>query len=312
MDNPDLPIAASSLDQVTSPATLLRPHALRQNGAVTLAQASSAGLSRQQIRTLIGSAGWTNPVHGILVEPHPRVPFQAGLRAALLARPQASACHVTAARVHKLGGLPLWTPAEKPQLLLPGGAKQAQREGMQTFSGLRSGESVVHRRFAVTTLGRTLADLALRLEFDDFICALDSALHKGWLPGQQKLSRRQAAVLKVALTLADGLSESTLETHCRLLLVRAGVGPEVLQLRLFDRNGICYARLDMAWPSRRLALEADGRETHDKPEALFTDRRRQNKVMLDDWTVLRFTWFDVMFDPDWVVSQVRAALARRS
>ena len=294
------------------PETLLRPHTLRQNGAVTLDQARSAGLSRQQIRTLVGTCDWTNPVTGILVQPNPKDPFKAGLRAALLARPEAAACHVSAARVHKLGGLPLWTPAETPQVLLPAGGKWAQREGMQTFSGLRADERLMWRGLGVTTLGRTIADLALRLEFDDFICALDSALHKGWLLGNQKLSRRQAAVLKAALALANGLSESTLETRCRLLLVRAGVGPEELQLRLFNEAGICYARLDMAWPSHHLALEADGKETHDQPEALFKDRRRQNSVSLDDWTILRFTWFDVMFDPDWVVSQVRKALAKRS
>jgi very-short-patch-repair endonuclease len=82
-----------------------------------------------------------------------------------------------------------------------------------------------------------------------------------------------------------------------------------LQLQLFDRDGSCFARLDMAWPSRRLAVEADGRERHDKPEALYRDRRRQNDVELAGWTVLRFTWNDVMRHPNWVVAQVRRALA---
>jgi len=31
--------------------------------------------------------------------------------------------------------------------------------------------------------------------------------------------------------------------------------------------------------------------------------------MVAKWTVLRFTWSDVMYDPAWVVAQVREALA---
>ena len=145
---------------------------------------------------------------------------------------------------------------------------------------------------------------------DDLICLLDSALANGWAIGDHPLGQRQRIRVSLALALADGRSESTLESHLRLLLVRAGIGPEVLQLKLY-RDGLCYARLDMAWPSRMLAVEADGRETHEKPAALLEDRRRQNRIMLAKWTVLRFTWSDVMYDPDWVVAQVREALSAR-
>ena len=62
--------------------------------------------------------------------------------------------------------------------------------------------------------------------------------------------------LRAALALADGRSESTFETLVRLLLVRAGLAPETLQLEVFDQNGRLYARLDMAWPSVKVGLEA--------------------------------------------------------
>jgi very-short-patch-repair endonuclease len=125
-----------------------------------------------------------------------------------------------------------------------------------------------------------------------------------------RLSRRQEARVRPALALADVRSESPLETVVRLLLTRAGLPPEILQLRLFTHHGVCYARLDLAWPSCRLAIEADGRETHDKPEALYQDRVRQNNLVLAGWTVLRFTWFDVLRRPSWVVAQVATALQK--
>jgi very-short-patch-repair endonuclease len=88
------------------------------------------------------------------------------------------------------------------------------------------------------------------------------------------------------------------------------LAPETLQLRVFTRDGVYYARLDLAWPSCLLAVEADGRETHDKPAALYQDRVRQNNLMLAGWTVLRFTWDDVYRRPSWVVAQVSAALQK--
>jgi Protein of unknown function (DUF559) len=292
---------------VTSPAAKLSPFVRRQNGAVTVAQALAVGVSHQQLRTLLAS-GWSRPVYGVLVEPSPANPFFAGLRAALLARPGATACRTAAARVHKLAGLPLWKPAELPAVILPAGTKRAQRSGMRTYYGLAPGQRIQRSGFWVTTLAGTVAQVAQTMAFDDLICLLDSALSRGWSIDDHPISRRRRVRLSLALAMADGRSESTLESHLRLLLVRAGVGPEVLQLELC-RDGRCYARLDMAWPSRKLAVEADGRETHEKPAALLEDRRRQNRIMIDKWTVLRFTWSDVRYDRDWVVSQVREALA---
>jgi very-short-patch-repair endonuclease len=66
----------------------------------------------------------------------------------------------------------------------------------------------------------------------------------------------------------------------------------------------------MAWPSVKLAIEMDGRGYHDDPDALYRDRSKANAATLDGWRILRFTWFDVMHRPEWVVATVRAALGR--
>jgi len=110
------------------------------------------------------------------------------------------------------------------------------------------------------------------------------------------------------MALADARSESPLETYGRLLLVRAGLGPETLQFELRDGRGNAFARFDMAWPSARLAVEMDGREFHDDPDALYRDRSKANAATLEGWRVLRFTWYDVMRRPDWVIATVRSAL----
>jgi hypothetical protein len=288
---------------------LLLPILSAQDGAVTTAQALAAGVTKRELRTLV-SHGWKNPSRGVLIEAEPVDEFRAGLRAALLACDGAAACCKTSARLHDLWGLPVWTAAELPELILPRGMMRAQRPGFRLHFGMEPQECIRRKGFPAMNLARTVAQLVNVLPLDEFVCLLDSALRAGWIDEGLVLTHSQTTQLRKALVLADALSESPLETLLRLLLVRAGLAPEVLQLRLFTRDGECYARLDLAWPSRRLAVEADGAEHHDQPKALYGDRRRQNLVLLAGWTVLRFTWHDVLYRPAWVVAQVREALSR--
>jgi REase_MTES_1575/Transcriptional regulator, AbiEi antitoxin len=282
-------------------ATLLR----RQGGVVTAPQAHAAGLTRAQIRTLLAKGGWRRPMRGILVAPEPIDPFRTSVRSALLACPYGVAGGITAARLHGLWIRQAWTAAELPQVLLPAGFTHKAREGIRLRSGLLAEQHVIVDGFRATTLARTVHDLAVVLRLNDLVCLLDSALRTGWVPARD--SRRRSR-LDTAAALADARSESVLETLLRLLLVRAGLEPETLQHEVVGPRGAVLARLDLAWPSIRLAVEADGAAFHDAPRALYRDRRRANDLELLGWTILRFTWTDVIQHPDWVVSQVRRAL----
>ncbi len=68
-------------------------------------------------------------------------------------------------------------------------------------------------------------------------------------------------------------------------------------------------RADFAWLAERVLVEIDGYAFHSSFEAFHQDRQRQNSLVLDGWTVLRFTPSDVTTQPDVVVATVRAALA---
>ncbi len=177
---------------------------------------------------------------------------------------------------------------------------------MVRHAGLGPGEQTTVDGFPVTTLNRTIKDLATVLTEDDLICLLDSALRLGWQPTEYTgaCARRIAS----ALPLTDRRSESPLETLLRLLLTRAGLAPEELQWKLYDDNGLLYARLDLAWPSVMVSIEADGRRYHDELEPVYSDRSRGNAVGIDGWTVLRYTWWDVKRRPEWIIDQVRRSL----
>jgi very-short-patch-repair endonuclease len=67
--------------------------------------------------------------------------------------------------------------------------------------------------------------------------------------------------------------------------------------------------LDIAFDKLKLAIEIDGR-LHETDSGIFeADRWRQNALMQDGWTVLRFTWAMLSEHPDTFVSAVRQAIA---
>ncbi len=220
----------------------------------------------RQLRKLV-TEGWSQPVRGVYVVPAPHDPFRAGLRAALLARPDGAACSITAARLYELWGLPQWNAAEVPQIMLCSDGGVPHRRGMRLHFGLEPERRLLRGGFPVTDLGRTVNDVTLELPLDDLVCLLEAALHAGWTRDCYPLTRTRAVRVEAALRLADVRSESPLETAARLLFVRNGIPPEAVQFRVFTRDGACYARLDLAWPSRRLAVELDGRQPHDDPRA---------------------------------------------
>jgi hypothetical protein len=69
------------------------------------------------------------------------------------------------------------------------------------------------------------------------------------------------------------------------------------------------AEVDLAYPDARLAVELDGYAVHGGADAFQHDRSRQNRLVLLGWTVVRFTWHDVVRRPEYVVATVERALA---
>lgn len=69
--------------------------------------------------------------------------------------------------------------------------------------------------------------------------------------------------------------------------------------------------LDVAFTSAKLAVEVDGHAFHSSPRSFQQDRRRQNDLVGAGWTVLRFTWADIVERPEYVVRTIVAGLELR-
>lgn len=115
-------------------------------------------------------------------------------------------------------------------------------------------------------------------------------------------------VLEERLLTAD-TEESILEARFVDLLRRAGLPLPSFQHQVWHA-GRFVARVDAAYAEAKLAIEVDGFEAHSSPEAFQRDRARQNRLVNLGWTVLRFTWSDVVKHPTMVASTISQALAR--
>lgn len=102
---------------------------------------------------------------------------------------------------------------------------------------------------------------------------------------------------------------SAAERRCHRLLRAGGITGWRSNLPV-EIDGLSYF-LDVGFEKLKLALEIDGREHHIGVEAFETDRWRQNRMVLDGWMVLRFTWRMLEDHPEKVIEMVRQALALR-
>lgn len=174
-----------------------------------------------------------------------------------------------------------------------------------------------------TTPMRMLVDLGAVVPGPLVEDALDRALALRLVkvPGVQaaldevaRCGRSGAGVLRAVLdgrALGADTPDSLLEPRMARLLRQHVLPPPVFQHEVRDA-GRFVARVDFAYPDLRLAMEVDGFETHSSPRALQADLRRQNLLVGLGWTVLRFTWADVVGRPDRVAAEIGRALGSRA
>lgn len=109
--------------------------------------------------------------------------------------------------------------------------------------------------------------------------------------------------------LIGGEEESLLEKRFNDLVRRHGLQTPVTQYELWHA-GRFVARIDAAYPERKLAIEVDGFSAHTSPDTFQRDRTRQNRMVALGWTVLRFTWADIVQGPAAVAQTILEAINR--
>jgi very-short-patch-repair endonuclease len=73
-------------------------------------------------------------------------------------------------------------------------------------------------------------------------------------------------------------------------------------------GGAPIAEIDLAYVGRLIALEADGARWHSTRRAQLRDAERQARLEELGWTVLRFTWDEVVHHPEAAAARIAAVL----
>ena len=163
---------------------------------------------------------------------------------------------------------------------------------------------------------QTVIDCARWLPFDEALAIADSALRHGSLTRDQLLVARSSisgrgspAVVRV-LGAADGRADNPFESALRATSLDVPGLHLVPQVEIRSR-GRRMVRPDLVDERLRIVAEADSFEHHGSRRALAIDCARYDNLVSDGWTVLRFAWEQVMFQPGWVLGCLNAVTRRR-
>ncbi|MEU4566733.1 DUF559 domain-containing protein [Micromonospora sp. NPDC023956] len=217
-----------------------------------------------------------------------------------------------------LWGAGLLPPDAPVTVVLPRSARMRPHARVSvTRSVLAEADLTVHTGLPVTTALRTAFDLGRRPPRTEAVVAVDALLHHRVvdLPALRGFAARRAGwpglpLLREVLSLADPLAGSPMETRLRLLLIDAGLPAPAVRHDVRDTVGQFVGRVDLAYPTRRVALEYEPGPPRD-PALLRREANRFHALRAAGWRVLRFTSDDVLRHPNRTVRMVTAALRGR-
>lgn len=148
----------------------------------------------------------------------------------------------------------------------------------------------------------TLMQCLRSLPDDEALAIADSALRHGESATLRRVvaSVRGAGSAKVRriAAQADARAANPFESVTRAICLQVPGLRVTPQLVLSTDH--YWACPDLVDRERRIVIECDSWEWHGNRKGFLKDVRRYTLLSADGWTVLRFTWDDVMLDPDWV------------
>ena len=286
----------------------------RRGGVVSRAEAHDAGFDDRAIRVRIRSGAWRAAGRGLVVL---EKSTPGDLQTAWTLQVNLSAAAVISGPLAaRLGG---WHLPGTELIALDTSKRPA---GIPDVRLLRRAHPPAFREKG----GLRLAPREEAL-LDTLICVtssraqhvIDLALQQRWVTpnGFDHLlatrgGRGRTGVTKLRALRDRAVSGSRSEAEQRMgrLLKRSRTGQWIANFPLVDEAGDIVAEIDFADPHLRIAIEVDGRAYHSDRKSFERDRVRQNLLIVEGWIVLRFTWEQIINDPEGVIRTIRAAIAR--
>jgi hypothetical protein len=227
--------------------------------------------------------------------------------------------HVSAAVLH---GLTLWAvPLDRVHVTRdrPSGGRCTALRHLHT-ARLDAVEVTEVDGIPVTSVARTLADLALTLPFEPALVAADAALHRHRTTGDaladavaRAAGRRGCPPARRVAAAADPRPESPGETRSRIAIARARLPTPTLQHEVPEIG----ARTDFYWEEFATVGESDGKVKYGRElrpgqtpgDVAWAEKRREDALRDLGLQVVRWTW-DELRPFDAVAERLRRAFAR--
>jgi very-short-patch-repair endonuclease len=285
----------------------------RQWGVVSLAQLRALGLPRGAIKHRLAVGRLHGLYRGVYAVGHTALRAEGRRLAAVLACGQGAVLSHVSAAAH--WGL-LHTAATKTDVTAPatrrgpGGAIRLHRT-----RSLDARDTTTHEHIPITTIARTLLDLAAAAGEARLERALAQAHHLRLYDHEaitDVLARANGHRGTGALARATAREDpkwTANDFEARFLrLVRDAKLPEPLVNHALDAPDHGHCRPDFLWPAHDLVVETDGWETHGTRIAFVADRRKDAALTAAGYRVVRFSADDVRDRPGTIVARLATLL----
>lgn len=286
-----------------------------QYGAVSHVQLLALGLTTDQIKYRIKVGRLIVLYRGVYAVGHLSLSRQGRCSAAILA------CGEGAVLSHRSAGAH-WgiAPYSGPMIdVTAPNHRRSRKQLVVRRCRLHPADATVHERIPVTTVARTLLDLAeivdlRRLErtleraekldlFD--LRAIEATLSRAH--GRRGLKNLRQAL---ALYLPDDRTRSDFERDFLTFYSENDLAPP--RVNALIQAGLNNYEVDAFWPEATLIIELDSWEHHRDRASFERDRARDAALRLAGYEVIRLTWRRLTSDPQSVANLIRDLLSRRA
>lgn len=190
--------------------------------------------------------------------------------------------------------------------------------GIVLHSDVLAPDEICQRRgMPTTTAARTAFDLGRVGDLPIAVIRLDALRNATRVSVDQINSviarhpgTRNIRQLREAVALSDSGAESPQETRTRLLLVGDGLPRPDTQVEVYD-DYVFVARLDMGWPTYKVAVEFDGAQHWTDARQRSRDIDRIAELERLGWIVIRVSFEMLHERPHVILRRARQALDQR-
>jgi hypothetical protein len=265
----------------------------RQWGVLSLAQLRALGIGARAVQQR-AAAGRLHRVHrGVYAVGHRALRVEGHRLAAVLAcGPGAVLSHRSAASHWGL----LATDQVGIDVTAPRSRQGVPGIRLHTSRSLDAQDTTRYEEIPITTLRRTLLDLAATARDDQLERALAQAMYLQLCDHRaitdviaRSNGHRGTKVLEQATKQEPKLTKGAWEIRM-LRLVRSAHLPEPICNRPLHAPDHGECKPDFYWPAHNLIVETDGWEAHRTLAAFRSDRAKDAALTAAGYKVLRFTW----------------------